>query len=155
MRVRVAEQRRIDLEKKALGVRAAPTPPAGLAGWQALQLLTRQGTSERLAGQVTPQGAGLPVIHDKRVAYQESRNPKGERSVLDLSGIHDARVAEWSPGDRDRSSADLVIDDLRPAEDGHRISSRLSIHRNADDMRGVRHMGGTGGGDEGRRVDRF
>src|SRR5712692_8806161 len=96
-------------------------------------MVTNQRSLEGLAGEVAPQRAGLAVEHDERVADQLAGNAKGKGLAVDVSGIHDARVAKRSPGDGDVFPAQAIVDDLDPAHEGNGVRVRLTCELDPDD----------------------
>src|SRR5712692_2719641 len=110
----------------------APAAPRRLLRQHLLKVGTEQRALERLAGEVTPQRAGLAVKHHQRVANQLAGDAEGQRSPVHVSGIHDARETEWSPGDGDVAATKAVVDDFDPAHEGDREGMSLTPERDSD-----------------------
>ena len=55
------------------------------------------------------------VIHDQGVGVQFSRHSERELFTGDATVIHDGRVAERSPGNREEQAAELVVYDFMSA----------------------------------------
>jgi len=95
-----------------IGMGLPPGRPRGLGRGHHLELGATQRSLNGSARQVTPEAVGFAVVHDQRVAHQLAGNAEGQVSPVHRSGIHDARVAERSPGDGERPAADDIVDDL-------------------------------------------
>src|SRR5260370_26031572 len=130
---------RVDVEHQGLPVLRAPTTPGGLLRQHLLEVVTDQRSVERLTGEVAPQRAGLAVEHDERVADQLAGHAKGEGLAVYFSGIHDARVTKWSPGDGDVRPTQAIVDDLDLAHDGDWIGMRLASDLDTDDVQALSH----------------
>ena len=60
------------------------------------------------------------------------RDPKSKLLASDSTVIHDGRITEGSPGDRNRNPADPIIDDFASAQNGDGIGTVVSVDRHAD-----------------------
>ena len=83
---------------------------------------------------MTPLGLGLSIEHDETATPEFSGNDEGKGAIFDLTGIHDAIVAEMSPGGRDGLATKAVIDDFAPGtrERVHRVGTGLPTHDHAE-----------------------
>ncbi len=84
------------------------------------------------AGELTPKRLGLTAIHDERVHDQLPADAEIKGLVIDLAGIHDARKAERSPGDRDWAASEGVVDDFVAAEKRDAIGASFAVDLDAD-----------------------
>src|SRR5712692_6105394 len=67
--------------------------------------------------------------------------PKGEGLAVYLSGIHDARVTKWSPGDGNVRPTQAIVDDLDPAHESDGVGMRLASELDPDDVQVLSHGG--------------
>ena len=80
-------------------MKVAPGAPIRLEGCHQIELGPGQGAIDTEGEELAPQRLSLMVIHHQRVHDELPRHAEGELFVSQLSGIHDASKAEWSPGD--------------------------------------------------------
>ena len=90
-----------------------------------------QFAQHRLAGQLVPERARLPVVHQLVAAIEKARTNRrctsGRRTPR--PSIGDPRAAQRAVSQRDRHAADDVVGHLVPVEDAQRISPRFAVER--------------------------
>ena len=76
-----------------------------------------------------PQGIGFLVVHHEAASPQHTGNAKRKFLSIYLASIHDAVVAQMSPGSGDRLTAKMVVDDFASGTAQHvnGIGSRMTI----------------------------
>lgn len=106
-----------------------PGLPIGHDRREHLELLPLEWASHRGSQHVAPQATRLEVYHHKAPLPKHPRDSKGQVTVADAGGIHDAVVAEVSPGGRNGPTTKRVIDDLAPRAGEHidRVGPRLTF----------------------------
>ena len=85
---------------------------------------------------VAPKTFGFTVNHYQAVIPKHAGNSKAERFVLDASDIHDAIETKMSPGRRDGSVAEMIVQYLAawPRQCIDRIGPRLAINDDAQNQ---------------------
>ena len=138
---------------------------AGVAAGKALETLDpHRQALERPAGQLAddsqseellPPGFGLAVVHDEVGMAQlaggaEIENPRAEPAVE-----HDRGIAQRAIGDRNRHSADGIVDDFVPHQDAQRVGPGVLADDDRDDRLAPRQAlhGGLADRGEFRLVD--
>ena len=83
---------------------------------------------------MTPVAECFDVVHDQTSIPEHAGDAQCDRSLIRISGIHDAVVAQVSPSSSDRSFIDYVVNDFSTRARQHvdRIRSRTrlqALHR--------------------------
>ena len=94
------------------------------------------------------------VVHNQRIGMEFAGDPEGQFLVADSTVIHDGRIAERSPGDRERNYAALVVDDFMSAEGGYWVGSAIVAHFDANNQIAAAQPGRFGSIFKSRRHDR-
>ena len=68
---------------------------------------------------MTPIAVGLTVVHDETAIPKLARDTKGQALAGNISGIHDAVMAQMSPSRGDRVTGQLVVYDFTPWPSQH------------------------------------
>jgi len=76
---------------------------------------------------MAPEAVCLVIVHNQRIGVKLSRDPKGQFLACDSTVIHDGRIAEGSPGDRDGYAANIVVDDFNSAQCGYWVGATVPI----------------------------
>lgn len=110
----------------------SPSFPSGEHGLHGPEFFSFHGAGYGCADQMAPEAVGLMIVHDQRVGMEFTRDAKGKLFSMNFTVIHDGRITERSPGDRDRHPTELVIDNLMAAQGGNRISASVAADLHAD-----------------------
>lgn len=123
---------------------AAPAFPVGDDGGHGFEFGSLQRAVHSLSQNVTPERLRLGIDHDETALPKLTGDGEGESLVVYFAGIHDAIVAEMSPGSRDIAVAQLVIDDFatRPGQHINWVRPGLVANRNPQHQLIVLYLGG-------------
>ena len=100
------------------------------------ELGASQGSCHGETSRVIPFGVGERIVNHKRLAVEHSFVTEIEGRLLavdfNLAAVHHSRLAEGSPANRDRQTADTVVNELVKAHDRDGIGPGFAVERKAD-----------------------
>ena len=103
--VRVGLGRSGHCKDGGFGMGASPGGPGGHGGGKGLELCALEFSIHGSPQQVTPETLGLGVLHDEAAIPEKAGNSEVQFLSHGAAVIHDAVVAEMSPGRRDGASS--------------------------------------------------
>jgi hypothetical protein len=99
---------------------------------QHAQARARVAADDAFAAELLPPRFRLPVVHDEVGVAQVAGRAEAQRASLHPAVERDRGVAERAERDRNRNTADDVVDDLVPDQDLERVGAATAGERERD-----------------------
>src|SRR5260370_39119336 len=93
-----------------------PMLPSGVLSGEHRKHGARERSRNGSLQHLRPQASGFAVIHQKIRFVYFSGNPEGQSVATVFRVINNARQAEWTPGNNDRFSVEVVIHYFVPVQ---------------------------------------